>query len=254
MAVTHLEAQRQPGQGLDQHRAICGMSCTRGNLVDHPAATTCRLCLRKVKSDTKAAYKALLLSHAAEELDTFTPGPPVPVTRGAHILSLTELEILNQTEAASRPAFGSVRQALAAFVAYRDEGASLASSSAPSRFEGIPKGTKDGRVSNVERQVDRVVAVARAFEAAYPNGLHLDDLHLPQALCRDVLLWHHVGRPVYSSKHRDCVQRHTVSTEWIIAQVERRIGTRLTERQIGSIVRTGSRFVAAWLRATREMD
>lgn len=282
----HLERPREDGHGLDEHVALCGSRSDRDALVAHPAEVTCKLCKRRVRALTLAsakrqavalgaprggriAAKAMLLAHAAEDAGDVeaeaTAGwyvPPVGATRlDERARAIVERSFRDAREPAEddKPAarWGSVRAALERAAGHLDEGASVSSSSAPSRFEGMPHGTREGRVSNVERGVDDVVGVLLAIERAYVGGMGWDGppaVRLTGSLCREVLLWRLVGRPLeYRRKSRAAVRRVPVDTVQIIEMALAREGVALTEHQVSLVVRQGTREVREALERTGEM-
>lgn len=278
----HLERPREDGHGLDEHAALCGSRADRDALVAHPAEVTCKLCKRRVRALTLAAakrqavalgaaprgriaVKALLLSHAAEvtrrEVTVGWYVPPVGATRlDDRARAIVERSLRDGAASdgdGERARWGSVRAALERAAGHLDEGASVSSSSAPSRFEGMPHGTREGRVSNVERGVDDVVGVLLAIERAYVGGMGWDGppaVRLTGSLCREVLLWRLVGRPLaYVRKSRAAVRRVPVDTEQIQEMALAREGVALTEHQVSLVVRQGTREVRKALERTGEM-
>lgn len=260
MSAKHLRSMRKPGEGLDVHGSICGMRSTPDNLVEHPSQVTCRLCMRKAKADGRkhalSTFKQLLVTHAREELEPFTPAP-TSYTSSAHTLSPTDLRALNATMHArseDRAAFSSPVAAAKALAGYLDEGASVTSSSSPSRFEGTPKGSRNGVESNVERQVDRVVGVRKALERAFAPGMAIGGLHLSQALCLEIFLWRHAGKPYLvgrPGKRAECVARRKVDLGWIVQEVERVAQLTLTPHQVSLVVKHGNNALDDYLERTK---
>lgn len=252
--ATHLRAPRRAGEGLDVHRSACGLQGV--DLRETRAEVSCRKC--------KAAYARMLLEHLAVGIEEraaepWTPPPPTEVQRGVSDLGPVERAIVARSVRGDDgerrgPRWPNVKAAVQAWAAFVDEGASVASPSSPGRFEGMPKGTREGRVSNVERAVDDVLGVDRAMRSAFVGGARFGDVWFAPVLCREILAWHLAGRPVYSnSKRRECVQRHDVERADLVALACRITGHEVTPRQVGLVIKQGVAEVRAWLERTGEL-
>lgn len=247
MSTRHLRKARELGEGLDVARSLCGK---RGDLVAHASEVNCGLCRRKLRSDTRIDIKRLLLTHA-EEVLTHEPDALPYRSRASMLSEGDRLAIARIVDGAEDTwsEFPSVKSAAKALAAYIDEGASLTSSSSPSRFGAISQ-TRTGLVSNVERQVDRVVGVRVALDRAYRDGMRFGPTHVPPDVCFEVYLLRRVGVPYFTSKRRECVQRRELLVSRIVEIVAATAGLDLTAHQVGVIARAGDAGISEYLDRT----
>lgn len=264
----HLERPRQQGHGLDEHAAVCGASVPAHELVRLAVEATCRTCQRLSR---RTDYRLLLLSHATEELDHWEAPPPVPMVRGTHVLDHVSRGVLARSRVdddGSRrgPRWSSTRAAVQRWAAHVDEGASVGTSSVY-RFTAdgahASRGTREGRVSNVERGVDDIVTVARTLENAFAGGMSWGRLSLSAELCREIYVWRLAGRPVHSSVRRECVRRVDASADDLVELACSRAcgcGYRnstcvtITKRHIALIVKKGNAVLVDALVRSGEMS
>lgn len=265
----HLERPRRAGHGLDEHASVCGAHVPASELVAHPAEATCKTCVRRARG---SAYRLLLLSHAAEALSTPWQAPPATVVvRGTSELDAASRGILARShrgdDAGKRgPRWGSPKAAVQRWAAHVDEGATVLNSSVykytADGSHAARGGSREGRVSNVERSVDDVVNVDRVLARMYPAGMSWGYISLPPALCREVYVWRHAGRPVHSSTRRECVRRHDVTTDDLVELVCKRVCgcgfrdsvcARITRRHVALVVRQGNVELTAALVKSGEL-
>ncbi len=247
----HLQAPRESGDGIDVRKAACGLPDV--DLTESRVEVTCRRC--------KQQYKLALLAHLTEglrERAEWVAPPAGPVVRGTTELTVAQERIARgpqpDDDEKPRVRWHSLKAAVQRWAAHVDEGASVKSSSAPSRFEGAPRGTAEGRVSNVERGVDDTVGVGQALAAAFVGGLAWGDVVLSAELCRELYVWRLAGRPNYSSAKRVCVQRHDTDTEELRLLACKVSGCEVTARHIALVTRAGNEQVRSYLEASGELQ
>lgn len=187
-------------------------------------------------------------AHALEVVDSLVHAVrgPHPAEYGARFLSSRERSLVERSKRGERaervgPRYKNVRHMVEVAATYWDTGATVASSSAPSRFEGEPKGTAEGRVSNVERPVDNAIGALRAIAVAFKGGVVIGGYFYGEALCQELYVWRHAGRPVYSNaKRRECVMRKPVSTEELVDLAHAISGHPATPRHVALIIKRGN--------------
>jgi hypothetical protein len=283
----HLEAPRAPGEGLDSHRAVCGARVPISELVHLPVDATCRQCLKSARSPNGAyrraqagEYLRALVEHTREGMGEpvvtpWVPGPPGPVMRGTTDLGRHERAVLARSQRGDSdmrgPRWSSLKAAVQRWAAHVDEGSPINASSVY-RFTadsaGTAKGTREGRVSNVERAVDDIVSTDRVLRRMFPEGVTWGDIALPPELCREIFVQRHAGRPLYSGPRRECIRRIEVDMHHLIElackvacgcgmpAAEDGVGrcVTVTSRHIALVVKRGNEQLMAALVATGEMS
>lgn len=233
----------------------------RGALCKHPRASrlvtdgmdvTCRRCVALMR--LAAIDRA---REAVRELSKVDDGPR-PAEYGARFLSTRDRALVERSKRGGSerqgPRYKSVRHMVETAAAYWDCGATVKSSSAPNRFEGEPRGTAEGRVSNVERPVDNAIGAVRAIEEAYAGGVLVGGYHYSAPLCRELLVWRHAGEPVYSNaKRKECVMRRPVDTERLVGLAVSISGNPATARHVALIVKRGNEALRAAGERTGEL-
>lgn len=213
----------------------------------------------------------LLLSHAAETLDAWEPPPPGPVVRGTHELDVMSRGILNRSQRGEEdkrgPRWSSPKAAVQRWAAHVDEGASVLNSSVykytADGMNAARGGSREGRVSNVERNVDDTVSVGRALERMFVGGISWGFVSLSPELCREIFVWRHAGRPAFSSKRRECVRRMDVSVDDVVELACKRVCgcgfkesqcARITRRHVALVMKRGNVELTAALVTTGELS
>ncbi|MDQ3071612.1 MAG: hypothetical protein M3R55_18015 [Acidobacteriota bacterium] len=257
---------RSPVGGLAQTAALCGTA--KAVITPDYLAVTCRRC--KAASKTGKHRRDLArakLARLASEVTAapFVSGSPVPYpSAGVWKLEPGSVDVLAREAGSDRarpiPRFPSIAAAVQRWAAHVDEGAGLRNSLA-----GLMK-TEDGdrirgtapagRVSNVERSVDDVVGVARAINRAFAGGMTWDGpprVYLSPALCREIWTQRHAGRPAFSSKRRECIQRHETTAEDLRVMAAQVSGHEVTLRHIAIVMRQGNGEVREMLERSGEL-
>jgi len=231
---------------------ICGYT---GQTSPKAARVTCKPCLRALAAVTAR------LAKAADDARRNVP-PAVLSGRGqTDVGDVGERAIASSIageHVASRPRWGSVASALAAWAMTRDAARSVASSSAPSRFGH--KAQDGGEVPTTPRGtqhdlLDVEAAVERGCQAVEVGGHYLTRAHV-----RAIVEARICGRPVDRAvgprvqpptldkeAKRQALKRGTVRerVEASADDVAERCG--LTRHQVGIVVRGARRAIAAEL-------
>ena len=103
---------------------------------------------------------------------------------------------------------------------------------------------------------EAIVHVHAALDGTFAGGMTWDGpprVYLSPALCREIFTQRHAGRPAFSSKKRECVQRHDVETEDLRVMACLVSGHEVTTRHIALVMRRGNDEVRDMLERSGEL-